>query len=63
MVIIKGKEKKREEREVQITAFVPLFLKKELWKILIDEGVTYREWLTGQIKHYIKREGRSDENV
>jgi len=63
MPLKKGKGKNREKRDVQVTAFVPLSLKKELWKVLIDEGVTYREWLTEQMKHYMKVKGRRNENV
>jgi hypothetical protein len=49
--IRRGRKEKRDE--VQVTAFIPLSLKKNLWKLLIDEGLTYREWLTGRIREYI----------
>ncbi len=51
-------ERSKKDARVQLTAVIDRELKKELFKALIDEGITYREWLEKEILSYLKRRGK-----
>jgi hypothetical protein len=55
-------ERKSGKKEVQVTALIDMELKKKLWKSLIDDEITYREWLVGRMKDYLERKEKN-ENV
>lgn len=54
--------KKGAKREVQVTAVIDMDLKKRLWKRLVDDEITYREWLVARMKDYLAGKEKN-ENV
>ncbi|NIO21086.1 MAG: hypothetical protein GTN76_10190 [Candidatus Aenigmarchaeota archaeon] len=52
------KGKKSEKEQVQIVTRMEIELKKELFKALIDDDMSFREWVERNARTYLKRKER-----